>query len=332
MSEGETPDRGPLYVVIAAFFVPFLAVLFPYLVLDDYRRSRALAATGARAVQDPTRAPRKRDGLFWGAGALWIGTLLAIPVARSTGANSVAAALITAHLVSAVFSLVLLVIGWLRSDRRTPEEKQAQFAVREAQLVAFFEQRDAERIEAGVSFPEPAVPWISRGVWNRWFLVRFEAESHDPAGPPLGLPGGHQTAADHATPVAQAEMDAAPSAEVVGEWVPRKAEGWTAAPRPPEKPLTELEADVTEATPSPFRFPGMAWPVCHGRLGVLVWEGNVGLPPDGIGLPMGMPAQVEQLVKGAQGAEAWDLRFGWDGNAVFQCSECGRLYWRGYEA
>ncbi|MCO4771767.1 MAG: hypothetical protein KDA24_17180, partial [Deltaproteobacteria bacterium] len=219
-----------------------------------------------------------------------------------------------------------------RSDRRTPEVKQAQFSVREAQLVTFFEQRDAERSEASVSVDEPAVPWVSRGVWRRWFLVRWDPEGWDPEGPPLGLPADHRTAADHATPVPQSEFDNAPTAEIVGDWAPRRAADWAPAPKPSEKPLDELEADITKATPSPFPFTAMSWPVCHSRLAVMVWEGNVGLPPDGIGLPMGVPAQVEALVKAAQGAEPWDLRLGWDGNAVFQCSECGRLYWRGYEA
>jgi|GEM_PF-4904793 len=332
--ESEAPDgpqRGPLYAVIAAFFVPFLAVLFPYLVLDDYRRTRALVAVGARSVSDPRRAPRKHDGLFYAAGALWLGTLVAIPVARSQGANTLTAVLLTLHLVSASISTVMLVTSWFRSDRRSPEEKQAQFAVREAQLVAFFEQRDAERTQAGVAFSQPAVPWVSRGVWRRWFLVRWDPEA-PPLDDALSLPPDQRSAAEHATPVTAGELESAPVAEIVGDWAPRRAEGWTAAAKPVEKPLAELEADVTSATPSPFRFPTMSWPVCHGRLAVMVWEGNVGLPPDGIGLPMGVPEKVEALVTESQGTAPWDTRLGWDGNAVLQCSECGRLYRRGYEA
>jgi len=329
----ERPQRGPLWAVIAAFFVPFLAVLFPYLVLDDYRRTRELAAAGTTTAR-PERAARKRDGMFYAAGALWLGTLLAIPVTRSSGMLSVAAALITAHIVSASFSAALLVIGWARRDKRTPEEKQAEFAVREAQVVAFFRQRDEERSQAAVGFSEPAVPWIGRGVWRRWFLVRWDAEEYRDGFPddaPLDLPRTQRAAGEHATPVTQAELDGAPTAEIVGDWAPRRAEDWTTAAKPDEKPLPELEADVTSGTPSPFAFPGMAWPVCHGRLAVMIWEGNVGLPPDGIGLPMGLPQTIEQLIVQGQGFPPWDLPRGWDGNAVFQCSDCGRLYWRPFE-
>jgi hypothetical protein len=327
----EPRQRGPFYALIAAFFVPFLAVLFPYLVLDDYRRTRALVASGAQGVKDPSRAPRQRDGLFWAAGALWLATLLAIPAARATGANSITAALLVAHLVSASFSALMLITGWLRSDRRTPEEKQAEFAVREAQLVAFFDQRDQARSGAGVGFSEPPVPWVSRGVWRRWFLVRWapETDGFDPA--TLGLGPNERSAAAHATPVTASELEEAPVADVVGEWAPRRADGWTPAPAPRETSLEEAQGAVTEQTPSPFRFVGMSWPVCHGRLAVLVWEGNVGLPPDGIGLPMGVPDTVEQLVRRLQGTAAWDTPRGWDGNAVFQCSACGRLYGRAFE-
>lgn len=322
--------RGPLYGLIAAFFMPFLAVLFPYLVLDDYRRTRALVATGARGVSDPKRVPRQRDLLFWGAGALWLGALLAIPVFRAQGANNVTATLLIAHLVSATFSAVLLMASWLRSDRRSPEEKQAQFTVREAQVAAFFEQRDAAREDAGVAVSEPAVPWIGRGVWRRWFLVRWSEEMTDAV--ELGLSADERRGADHATPVPRGELDAAPIAKVVGDVAPPRAESWVAAAKPALGARSDLEAAVKSGTPSPFPFPSMSWPVCHDRLAVLVWEGNVGSPPDVIGLPMGVPAVIEELVRGVQGAEPWDLEHGWDGSAVFQCSHCGRFYARSYDA
>jgi hypothetical protein len=321
--------RGPLYGLIAAFFIPFLAVLFPYLVLDDYRRTRALVATGARRVNDPKRAPRQRDVLFWGAGVLWLVTLLAIPLFRSHGANNITAALLTVHLVSAVFSTVLLVAGWLRSDRRSPEEKQAQFAVREAQVAVFFEQRGVAREEAGVVISEPAVPWIGRGVWRRWFLVRWSEEMTDTT--TLGLGPEEREAGAHATPVSRGEQSEAPVGRVVGDAAPPRAEAWTAAAKPDVGALNDLDEAVRCGTPSPFPFRSMSWPVCHDRLAVLLWEGNVGSPPDAIGLPMGVPAVVEKLVRESQGAEPWDLDHGWDGSAVFQCCDCGRFYARSYE-
>ena len=75
-ANGGARKRGPFYVVIAAVFVPFLALLFPYLLLDDYRRTRSLADAGARGVTDPKRRGRERDGMFIGAGVVWVGTLL----------------------------------------------------------------------------------------------------------------------------------------------------------------------------------------------------------------------------------------------------------------
>ena len=318
-------ERGPLYGVIAAFFLPFLALVFPYLVLDDYRRTRALAASGARSIRDPDRAPRKRDLFFWGPAVLWTATLLAIPVARATGRLELAGTLVLLHIVSASVSLVLLVFGWMRRDKRTPEEKQAEFSVREAQVQAFFDGRDGVRKEAGVAVGEPPVPWIGRGVWARWFLVGFDEEQPGTVQIPPGRAG------ERASPVTAGQKESAPVVEVVGDWHPRKVTDWTPAPKPPEDELSAQTERVTTQTPSPFPFPDLSWPVCDGRLAVLIWEGNVGLPPDAIGLPMGVPEQIEALVTAEQGVPAWDRKHGWDGNAVFQCAECGRLYWRGFE-
>ncbi len=325
--------RGPFYVVIAAAFVPFLAVLFPYLVFDDYRRSRALADAGARGVTDPKRKERERDGMFWAAGAFWASALLGILVARSLGREGLATALVSFQVLSVAFSGMSIGFSWLGRDRRTDEEKRDQFAVREAQLVAYFDKREAQREEAGVVFTEPAVPWVSRQVWRRWFLVRWGPHGWDGSadGAPLGLGDDELGAGDHATPVAARELDEAPTADIVGDWKPRRAgAGWVAADKPEVDSLPAHQEAIRRA-PSPFRFPGMSWPVCHERLAVLVWEGNMGLSPDAIGLPMGLPAQIEALVVAAQGMEPWATAHGWDLNAVFQCAECGRLYWRGYE-
>lgn len=331
-TDGGARQRGPFYVVIAAAFVPFLALLFPYMVWDDYRRTRALASSGARGVTDPKRKERQRDGMFVAAGVVWAGTLVGMLVARAIGAQGWATALMSFQLLSAVFSFGSTGLAWLGRDKRTDEEKQDQFAVKEAQVQAYFDKREAQRTEAHVAFSEPAVPWISRQVWQRWFLVRWGPHGWDGTGDaPLGLTEEHHGVGEHATPVPAAEVEAAPTAEIVGDWKPRRAgKKWKAAAKPSTGTLEEHQAAIG-STPSPFRFPAMSWPVCHERLAVLIWEGNAGLPPDAIGLPMGVPKQVEALVVAAQGQEPWQSAYGWDLNAAFQCSDCGRLYWRGYE-
>ena len=331
-ANGGARKRGPFYVVIAAVFVPFLALLFPYLLLDDYRRTRSLADAGARGVTDPKRRGRERDGMFIGAGVVWVGTLLGMLVARALGYQGWATALLSFQILSVVFSAMSIAFGHMARDKRTDEEKQAEFAVKEAQVQAYFDKREAQRQEAHVAFTEPAVPWVSRQVWQRWFLVRWGPHGWDGVeGGPLGLTEDEHGVGDHATPVAAAEVESAPVAEIVGDWKPRRAsKKWTAAARPEPGTLDAHQAALA-ATPSPFRFPAMSWPVCHERMAVLVWEGNAGLPPDAIGLPMGVPAQIEALVTAAQGLPAWDSAYGWDLNAAFQCAECGRLYHRGYE-
>lgn len=333
VDDGGARARGPFYVLIAAAFVPFLALLFPYLVFDDYRRTRALADAGARGVTDPKRRERDRDGMFWAAGAFWALTLVGIVAARATGREGLATALVSFQLLCVVSSGLSIGFSWMSRDKRTDEEKRDQFAVKEAQVQAYFDKRDAQREEAGLAFSEPAVPWVSRQVWRRWFLVRWGPHGWDGGadGPPLGLSDAELGAGEHASPVPRKELDEAPVEEIVGQWKPRRAgKGWAAAR---ESEVGSLEAHQTAIArvPSPFRFPGMSWPVCHERLAVMVWEGNAGLSPDAIGLPMGLPAQIEQLVVAAQGVEPWASAHGWDLNAVFQCCECGRLYWRGYE-
>ena len=331
-NDGGARSRGPFFVVIAALFVPFLALLFPYQVYDDYRRTRGLAKAGARGVTDPSRRGRSRDGLFLGAGLVWSGTLMGMLVARALGAQGWATVLLSFQLLSLAFSSLSVALGWLGRDKRTDVEKRDQFAVQEAQVQAYFDKRDAQRKDARVAVSEPAVPWVSRPVWRQWFLVRWGPHGWDGVtGGPLGLSEDEVGAGEHATPVPAAEREAAPTEEIVGDWRPRRAgTSWTAAPPSPPGTLEEHQAAL-RSTPSPFRFPAMSWPVCHERLAVLIWEGNAGLPPDAIGLPMGIPAQVEAMVTTAQGAAPWETSHGWDLNAAFQCGECGRLYWRGYE-
>ncbi len=330
---GEPRSRGPFYVLIAGAFVPFLALLFPYQVFDDYRRTRALADAGARGVTDPSRRERDRDGMFWAAGAFWLFTLIGMLVARASGYQALATAFLSFQVLSVIFSGSSIWFSWMTRDKRTDDEKRDQFNLKEAQVQAYFDKRDAQRKEAGVPFSEPAVPWVSRQVWQRWFLVRWGPHGWDgsPDGPPLGLGDDELGAGEHATPVPAKELEDAPVAEIVGDWKPRRAgKKWKAASKPEPGTLDEHKAAITRA-PSPFRFPGLSWPVCHERLAVLVWEGNAGLSPDAIGLPMGLPAQIEELVVAAQGVEPFASAYGWDLNAVFQCAECGRLYWRGYE-
>ena len=254
-ANGGARKRGPFYVVIAAVFVPFLALLFPYLLLDDYRRTRSLADAGARGVTDPKRRGRERDGMFIGAGVVWVATLLGMLAARALGYQGWATALLSFQILSVVFSAMSIGFGHMARDKRTDEEKQAEFAVKEAQVQAYFDKREAQRKEAHVAFTEPAVPWVSRQVWQRWFLVRWGPHGWDGVdGGPLGLSEDEHGVGDHATPVAAAEVESAPVAEIVGDWKPRRAsKKWTAAARPEPGTLDEHQAALAGLEPVALR-------------------------------------------------------------------------------
>lgn len=177
---------------------------------------------------------------------------------------------------------VWLILWWRR-----------QYAVLLADVVARHRDHDPG--------PSPA-PWVSDALWRARNAFRPEFDAADTL---LAEVEGRKTPLQAAVrafegpvlrPVADAERGLAPVGEAVGE-------------PPPEGTADEQVARLM-GTPGRFIGGGVRWPVCCGRLAVLVAEG---------------PSSADgALVLGEPGADLQPDR----GRAShgFQCAACGRRY------